>query len=215
MWNSVIKNLGLSSTEEYVKPRLSIGKAVAHQEFSTGHFKIQVDPEALALIVKNGNDRIIWKCNVSPFFSPRFCSKKNIIFIAIQNQPFLSSTLGIDEIICENNGVFKVTEQNERPTRIQTITKIEKADKDTIKIYGGLGLKLVLPTHMDYVFTFKELTHRQLQFSVEVTHRDNSMKDYSRLILTYESRPEEHFYGFGEQFSYASLKGQKVPILIR
>ncbi|KAG1521582.1 hypothetical protein G6F52_006620 [Rhizopus delemar] len=145
MWNSVIKNLGLSSTEEYVKPRLSIGKAVAHQEFSTGHFKIQVDPEALALIVKNGNDRIIWK--------------------SIQNQPFLSSTLGIDEIICENNGVFKVTEQNERPTRIQTITKIEKADKDTIKIYGGLGLKLVLPTHMDYVFTFKELTHRQLQFS--------------------------------------------------
>ncbi|KAG1306054.1 hypothetical protein G6F64_007889 [Rhizopus arrhizus] len=195
MWNSVIKNLGLSSTEEYVKPRLSIGKAVAHQEFSTGHFKIQVDPEALALIVKNGNDRIIWK--------------------SIQNQPFLSSTLGIDEIICENNGVFKVTEQNERPTRIQTITKIEKADKDTIKIFGGLGLKLVLPTHMDYVFTFKELTHRQLQFSVEVTHRDNSMKDYSRLILTYESRPEEHFYGFGEQFSYASLKGQKVPMLIR
>ncbi|CAO3691006.1 unnamed protein product [Rhizopus stolonifer] len=121
----------------------------------------------------------------------------------------------MDEIVCGNNGVFKVIEQNERPTRIQTVTKIEKADKDTIKIHGGLGPKLVLPTHMDYILTFKELTHRQLQFSVQVTHKDSTMKDYNRLILTYESRPEEHFYGFGEQFSYASLKGQKVPILVR
>ncbi|KAI9266997.1 glycosyl hydrolases family 31-domain-containing protein [Sporodiniella umbellata] len=195
MWNSVIKNLGLSSTEEYIKPRLSIGKAVAHQEFSTGHFKIKVDPEALALIVKNGNDRVIWK--------------------SIQNQPFIFSNLGVDEIICENNGVFKVTEKSEQPTRIQTITKIEKADKDTIKIYGGLGPKFVLPTHMDYVLVFKELTHRQLQFSVEITQKDSRMQDYNRLILMYESRPEEHFYGFGEQFSFVSLKGQKVPILVR
>lgn len=137
------------------------------------------------------------------------------LFLAIQNQPFIFSTLGMDEIVCGNNGVFKVIEQNERPTRIQTITKIEKADKDTIKIHGGLGPKLVLPTHMDYILTFKELTHRQLQFSVQVTHKDSTMKGYNRLILTYESRPEEHFYGFGEQFSYASLKGQKVPILVR
>jgi hypothetical protein len=41
------------------------------------------------------------------------------------------------------------------------------------------------------------------------------MADYYRLILAYESRPEEDFYGFGEQFSYSSLKGQKVPILVR
>ncbi|RCH90520.1 hypothetical protein CU097_010011 [Rhizopus azygosporus] len=195
MWASVAKTLGLTSPEEYVKPRLSIGNAVAHQEFSIGHFKIQVDPEAIALVVKNGNGRVIWK--------------------SIHNEPFLSSTIGTDDIITEGNGVFKVTERNERSTRIQTITKVEKTDKDTIKIHGGLGAKLVLPTHMDYVFTFKEISHRQLQFDVQVTHRDPSMKDFRRLILTYESRPEEHFYGFGEQFSYVSLKGQKVPILVR
>jgi hypothetical protein len=62
MWTSVAKTLGLTSPEEYVKPRLSIGNAVAHQEFSIGHFKIQVDPEAIALVVKNGNGRVIWKC---------------------------------------------------------------------------------------------------------------------------------------------------------
>lgn len=123
--------------------------------------------------------------------------------------------MGKDIITSEDNGVFRVTETDEKPTRLQTITKIEREDENTIKIYGGLGVKLVLPTHMDYIFTFKEVSNRQLQFSVEIVHRDPAMEDYKRILLTYESRPEEHFYGFGEQFSYTTLKGQKVPILVR
>lgn len=115
-----------------------------------------------------------------------------------------------------DNGVFKITEKDEKPTRLQTITKIQRGEDDhTVKIYGGLGAKLVLPTHMDYVLTLKEVTHRQLQFTIDITQRDPSMNDYHRLILTYESRPDEHFYGFGEQFSHATMKGQKVPILVR
>lgn len=129
--------------------------------------------------------------------------------------PFLSSSLGHDTAAIGENGVFKITEQDDKPTRIQTITKISREDDKTIKIYGGLGAKLVLPTHMEYVLTFKEVTHRQLQFSVEITQRDPIMNDYDRLMLTFESRAEEHFYGFGEQFSYSTLKGQKVPILVR
>lgn len=62
MWQSVMKTVGLSSPEEYIQPRLSIGNAVADQEFSTGHFKVQVDAQALALTVKNGHGRTIWKC---------------------------------------------------------------------------------------------------------------------------------------------------------
>ncbi|GAA5802552.1 hypothetical protein HPULCUR_008022 [Helicostylum pulchrum] len=195
MWQSVMKSVGLLPTEDYIQPRISIGNAVSYQEFSTGHFTIQVDAQALSLTVKNTNGRIIWK--------------------SLYNLPFLSSTLGQDIIKCEENGVIRVTEIDEKPTRIQTITKIERQDENTVKIYGGLGIKLVLPTHMEYVFTFKEVSNRQLQFSVEIVHRDDIMKDYNRLLLTYESRPEEHFYGFGEQFSYSTLKGQKVPILVR
>lgn len=133
----------------------------------------------------------------------------------MHNQPFLSSTLGQDTIGTEDNGVFRITELNEKPTRLQTITKVERVDESTIKIHGGLGAKLVLPTHMDYILTLKEISHRQLQFSVDITHRDTAMEGYQRLILTFESRPEEHFFGFGEQFSHASCKGQKVPILVR
>jgi hypothetical protein len=123
--------------------------------------------------------------------------------------------VGKDIVTTEDNGVFRITEVDEKSTRIQTITKVERVDEHTIKIYGGLGAKLVLPTHMDYTLTLKQLSHRQLAFSVDITHRDTAMENYQRLMLTYESRPEEHFFGFGEQFSYASCKGQKVPILVR
>jgi hypothetical protein len=149
-------------------------------------------------------------------YTPRFYVKTTrFMCIALQNQPFLFSSLGKDQMSTGENGVFKVTEHDEGITRIQTITKVERIDKSKVRIHGGLGTKLVLPTHMDYIFTFEELSSRQLQFSAEITHRDSTMADYYRLILAYESRPEEDFYGFGEQFSYSSLKGQKVPILVR
>lgn len=191
----MMKSVGLSSTEEYIQPRLSIGNAVANQEFSTGNFKVQVDAQALALTVKNGHGRIIWK--------------------SLRNMPFLSCSVGKDTVSSGENGVFKVTETDEKITRIQTVTKIERENESTIKVFGGLGPKFVLPTHMDYVFTFKEVSGRQLQFSVEILHRDDSMKEFNHIMFTYESRPEEHFYGFGEQFSHTTLKGQKVPILVR
>ncbi|KAI8991603.1 glycosyl hydrolases family 31-domain-containing protein [Mycotypha africana] len=195
MLQSVLKSIGLAPVGDYIQPRLSIGNAVASNEFSTGHFTIQIDSEKMCLMIKNGHGRIIWK--------------------SLHNIPFLSSSVGKDTISPGDNGVFRVTEHDEKPTCIQTITKIEKADESTVKIYGGLGPKLVVPTHMDYVMTFREVSHRQLEFSIEVTQRDPVMQDYARLFLTYETRAEEHFYGFGEQFSNTSLKGHKVPILVR
>lgn len=67
MWQSMMKSIGLLPTEDYIQPRLSIGNAVSDQEFSTGHFKVQVDAQQLALTVKNVNERTIWKCKLSNF----------------------------------------------------------------------------------------------------------------------------------------------------
>ncbi|KAI8993192.1 glycosyl hydrolases family 31-domain-containing protein [Pilobolus umbonatus] len=195
MWGSLKKASVFSSPEEYVEPRLSIASTVSIQEFSTEHFKIQVDAQHVSLVVKNMTGKIIWK--------------------SLQNQPFLASSLGVDEIQASENGTIKITENDDQFTRIQTITFIERIDESTIQLKGGLGAKLVLPTHMDYVFTFKEINHRQLQFWAEITHRDVSMENYKRLLMIYESRLEEQFYGFGEQFSSPSLKGQKVSIFVR
>ena len=54
--------MGLAPLDSYVEPRLSIGSAVSDREFSTAHFKIQVDEEARAVFIKNNKGRVIWKC---------------------------------------------------------------------------------------------------------------------------------------------------------
>ncbi|KAI9269247.1 glycosyl hydrolases family 31-domain-containing protein [Phascolomyces articulosus] len=197
MFQSFIKSVGLAPLDSYVEPRLSIGNAVSDREFSTGHFKIQVDEEARAVFIKNNKGRLIWK--------------------SLHNIPFLASSLGNDEIIPMeyNDSLYKIVEHDEKPTRLQTIKQIRYGDNDTVIISGGLGTRIAPPTHMDYEFILRELSPHQLQFTVSITQRDPAMRDYQRLFLMYESHKDEDFYGFGEQFLYSSLKGHKVPILIR
>lgn len=36
-----------------------------------------------------------------------------------------------------------------------------------------------------------------------------------RVQLTYATHPDEHFFGFGEQFSHFDLKGKRVPIIVQ
>lgn len=63
MFQSFIKSVGLAPLDAYVEPRISIGNAVADREYSTGHFRIQLDAEKLALFIRNEKGRVIWKCN--------------------------------------------------------------------------------------------------------------------------------------------------------
>ncbi|KAF7722104.1 hypothetical protein EC973_003684 [Apophysomyces ossiformis] len=189
MWGSVLKTVGLAPAEAYIQPRLSIGHAVPDKPYSLGHFIVQVDAQAQALIIKNKIGRVIWK--------------------SLQNAPFISSSCGEDTMV-DN----RIVETDEQSTRLQTITHVEHKG-NTIRLYGGLSTKLVKPTHLDYIFTLKELSSHQLQFMTKVTHRDPSMENHKRILVTFESRSEEDFYGFGAQFLHGSLKGHKVPILVR
>ncbi|KAI9495853.1 glycosyl hydrolases family 31-domain-containing protein [Zychaea mexicana] len=197
MFQSFIKSMGLAPLDSYVEPRLSIGNVVLDREISTGHFTVQVDEEARAVFIRNNKGRVIWK--------------------SLHNIPFLASSLGDDEIIPMeyNDSLYKIVEHDEKATRLQTITRIAPSGNDTVIIYGGLGTRIAPPTHLSYEFIIKELSPHQLQFTARITERDSPMANYRRLFLTYESRKEEDFYGFGEQFVYSSLKGHKVPVLIR
>ncbi|CAO3608411.1 unnamed protein product [Cunninghamella echinulata] len=199
MWSNALKAIGLAPVGDYIHPRISIGKMVLENEFSTGHFKVQVDSQALVLRIKNNEGKIIWQ--------------------SIHNEPFLTSTQGMDEFNSTptNPGIIHIVEHDTLPTRLQTITKIayDPNDKKVINIYGGLGAKLVLPTHMDYIISFKEITPQQLELSINITRYDPSMENYKRLILTSSSRKEEQVYGFGEQYTTINHKKHKIPIFIR
>ncbi|KAI9015785.1 glycosyl hydrolases family 31-domain-containing protein [Phycomyces nitens] len=193
MLQSVLNNIGLG-TQDLIQPRLSIGTAVADEAYTIGDFSVHLDAQIEALVIKNSKERIIWK--------------------SLDHTPFLSSTSGTDDIGPGEGGVFKIIEHDQDPTHLQTITHVEHTD-ESIVIFGGLTTKLIQPTHLDYTFTLRVVSPRQLQFSAKFLHKDPSMVDHNRVILTYRSRKEEEFYGFGEQFSYTSFKGQKVPVFVR
>ncbi|KAI7883691.1 hypothetical protein K492DRAFT_229502 [Lichtheimia hyalospora FSU 10163] len=196
MLQSFIKSVGLAPLDAYVEPRISIGNAVYDRELSTGNFTVHMDAQTRALIIKNNKGRVIWK--------------------SLHNIPFLLSSIGDDEITTEpyNDALYKIVEHDEHITRLQTITRIETSDNQ-VRIYGGLGTKIAPATHLNYEFILEELSPTQLHFTARIVSRDTPMANYQRLMLVYESHKDEEFYGFGEQYTYGSLKGHKVPILIR
>ncbi|KAG2176274.1 hypothetical protein INT43_005508 [Umbelopsis isabellina] len=192
---SILKFLGLK-WEDQVECRLSIGPAVAEAEYSTGNFTVAIDAENLKVVVKSFTGRVVWQ--------------------SLHNHPFVQSTLGEDDMGDGEGGCFDIKEHDEHLTVLQTIERVEHT-KNSVTIKGGLGTKLVPPTHVEYTFSFTEIAPKHLQFQVRIGKEGSGIhaNTYKRAILTYESHKEEDFYGFGEQFSYSTLKGQKVPILVR
>ncbi|KAI8376556.1 glycosyl hydrolases family 31-domain-containing protein [Radiomyces spectabilis] len=191
--DTVLNFVGLGSNQDYVPPRLYIGNAVPNRVYNVGEFAIRMDAEARALIIKDKQDRIVWK--------------------SLHNIPFVFSSLGDDQVSTEEAG--RIIEHDENRTHFQTVMQIDyDAKEQSLKLSGGLGVKLI-STHLDYTFTLTAVQPNQLQFTVTLGKAEPPMTDYRRILLTFESRTNEHFYGFGEQYGYSSLKGHKVPIQTR
>ena len=79
------------------------------------------------------------------------------------------------------------------------------------------------PTEPVLVLNYRILLHEQSEdeFGMDVEIEDVPGRDpsvsgvYDRIILTYAMADDEQVFGLGEQFSYWTLKGLKVPILSR
>ncbi|KAF7725051.1 hypothetical protein EC973_000458 [Apophysomyces ossiformis] len=194
MLESVLNYVGLGPIGSSIQPRLSIGPTVAERIYEIGNFRVQIDAQDQALVVQNNEGHIIWR--------------------SLHNTPFLLSTAGKDIFSTDENGYTKVVECDDHRCLLQTITRVEHKE-DTLNIYGGLSTKLVLPTHLDYVFSFKALSPRQLAFRAEIIRSDPVMENHRRVLLQFASRKEEEFFGFGEQLTHTSQKGRKVHIFAR
>jgi alpha-glucosidase len=60
---------------------------------------------------------------------------------------------------------------------------------------------------LGYILELVEVGQGQLGFTLSLAD-----PQFNRAFLTYASNAEEHFFGFGEQFTYFDLKGQRVPL---
>lgn len=89
----------------------------------------------------------------------------------------------------------------------------------------GRGNRLVLPFPsepepvLSYRLTFKETAEDVLEMEISIESLNftkiKSDRTFDRIILTYLMSDDEEIYGLGEQFSFWSLKGERVPIICR
>lgn len=128
--------------------------------------------------------------------------------IALPYIPFIKTSIGDDFISNGKDGNFKIVEITDDSTTLQTITKITSSN-DFVELQGLLSFE-ENQKHIEYSFRLKEHNGKQLDFDIQL-FTDKKF----RILFTFESDGDEDFYGFGEQFSFSTLKGQKVPILVR
>lgn len=124
----------------------------------------------------------------------------------LPGQGFVAAAQGV-ETVTESRSHFFITDSRTVVCSNQMIDSII-AITQTVTIAGALtcgGGREPL----DYTLTFAERAPNQLGFALTLAD-----ETYNRTYLTYAANPAEHIFGFGTQFSFFDLKGQRLPIFV-
>ena len=128
------------------------------------------------------------------------------IWATVPGRTFLEAGVGKAKIH-ERRGSFLISDKRSL-TCSQQVVDEWKASESDVQLSGsftdeGCDLKWTLR------FALKDA--ERLSFTARV--RGEKERANSRLFLRYGSRPGEHFYGFGMQFSELDMKGRLLPII--
>jgi alpha-glucosidase len=121
---------------------------------------------------------------------------------SLPGHSFLAAGRG-SETVKESRGSFIIKDNLQSILAEQSITDIKAAQ-------GGLTVSGTISEgneHIPYTFTFSEHALDNLRFYAVLDD-----KSINRIFLTYRSEQDEHFFGFGEQFSYFDMQGRRLPI---
>jgi alpha-glucosidase len=146
------------------------------------------------LTVRNKGSRVLWQ--------------------TVAGEPFVFAAIG-NENVSENRGMFDIRDNIKVACTRQGVELILDTPPNAMTLSGHLQCaneQLVL-----YNLYFEQgKTPGTLSMSawLQDTTTFDKPKDFNRIFLTYASEPDEHFFGFGEQFSYFDMKGKRVPIWV-
>ncbi|HOH28264.1 MAG TPA: alpha-glucosidase [Candidatus Hydrogenedentes bacterium] len=132
---------------------------------------------------------------------------ERVLWATVPGTSFAAAGRG-QERVTESRGSYKIKDALSRICTNQTIESIVQ-EPDRLLVKGMLtGLRAA--GTVGYVFSLESVGENQIAFALSL-----SDSTYNRSWMTYASEPDEHFFGFGEQFSCFDLKGKRVPIVVQ
>lgn len=171
-------------------PPGKISTSVPSQSFKLGKFAIdwqgsETKQPSLQIIHQSNSAKIIW-----------------------QSSPGCSFVSGGDVrlTIIEERGSIEIDEQKHAHFSDQIVEGI-KQEEDTLEISGRL-VNGRSTEQAQYVLKLQTVGSKELDFQLQII--DGNVNE---IQLQFTTSVDEHFYGFGEQFSHIDCKGQWVPIV--
>lgn len=129
-----------------------------------------------------------------------------LLWATLPGKGFVAAAQGV-ETVTDSRGHFFIEDTLNVVCAEQRIDTFA-ATPQTVSITGSLICQCGREP-VGYTLLFTALQPEQLGFALMLAD-----ESYNRTYLTYASNRDEHFFGFGTQFSYFDLKGKRLPIFV-
>lgn len=163
-------------------------------EYSTGPFDIVYDQENSMIEVYDGAS-LVWFTGSSNF----------------------ASAARVSESVEQNGGIFVITNTVVDTCNEMSVSNHGSAGGGTAGSQNVVYFNGTICNHTSFSLTFQAQavtdenqtwSHLRLNLSIP----DDS--SYNQLWLTYSCAEDEHFYGFGAQYSKFDMKGYRLPMFL-
>lgn len=127
----------------------------------------------------------------------------NVLWQSLPGESFVAAARG-EKQVRGSRAHFSIDDQIIERCPDQTIDRVEERSEEVL-ISGRL---LCADGEAEYTLLFSPAAAERLRFRAEVE------EPYNRIYLTYATRAEERFFGFGTQYTHLDMKGRRVPVSI-
>lgn len=165
--------------------------------------KLIADPSALPSATYRVNDfPIHWDAKARQFTVESPDRPGFALWQSLPGRSFIQAAQGV-ETVREARGMFRIRDTWTDTCGEQHILSIRPSG-EALEVSGRLRCRSGRDIPYSLVLESPGPNRLDIRLTVEA----------NRAFLTYASSPQDHFFGFGEQFSYVDMKGRRVPIWV-